>query len=105
MTHDDILKTLSDSLPNFEASSQENRIKVFEIAQEHIHHLIDDQLLNDDQAFFLISLLFNRNTNFKKSALMMAVCLDQIDTDYLHPIGLRFANEIRRDLGLEPVPE
>jgi hypothetical protein len=105
MTHDDILKTLSDSLPSFEASSQENRIKVFEVAQKHIHNFIDDKLMNDDQAFFLISLLFNQNTNFKKSALMMAVCLDQINTGHLHPIGLRFANEIRGDLGLEPVTE
>jgi hypothetical protein len=104
MTHDDILKNLSDSLPSFIASSQENRLRVFVIAQEHINNLIDDHLLNDDQAFFLISMLFNKNTDFKKSALMMAVCLDQVDTDHLHPIAIRFANEIRRDLGLELVP-
>ena len=104
MTHEDILNKLSASLPRFDAGSQENRIRVFEMAQEHIHHLIDDHLLNDDQAFFLISLLFNRNTDFKKSALMMAVCLDQVDTDHLHPIALRFVNEIRNDLRLEPVP-
>ncbi len=103
MTHEDILQKLSDSLPGFEASNQANRIKVFEVAQAHIQHLIEDQLLNEDQAFFLISVLFNHNTDFKKSALMMAVCLDQIEKDHLHPVGLRFANDIRGDLGLELV--
>jgi hypothetical protein len=103
MTHEDILQKLSDSLPRFEASSQEQRIRVFEIAQTNIQKLIEDHLLNDDQAFFLISVLFNYNTDFKKSALMMAVCLDQVDSDQLHPVGLRFANDIRNDLGLERV--
>lgn len=104
MTYEDILKKLSDSLPSFETSNQENRIELFGIAQEHIQKLIQDHKMNVDQAFFLNSVLFNHNTDFKKSALMMAVCLDQVDTDHLHPIGLRFANEIRSDLGLEPVP-
>jgi len=103
MTQEDILQKLSNSLPSFEASSQENRIRVFEMAQESINDLVQDRMLNEDQAFFLISLLFNHNTDFKKSALMTAVCLDQIDNENLHPVGLRFANDIRDDLGLDPV--
>lgn len=103
MTQEDILQKLSASLPSFEASSQENRIRVFEIAQDYINDLVRDRMLNEDQAFFLISLLFNQNTDFKKSALMTAVCLDQIENEHLHPFGLRFANDIRDDLGLDPV--
>jgi len=102
MPHDEIISRISELLPTFEASNQTKRIRAFEIAQLHIHDLIQNQKVDEDEALIIISRLFNHNPDFKKSALMMAVCLDQTK-GHLHPVGFRFANDIRSDLGLELV--
>ena len=96
---------LNNSVPSIGFLSRKKRamayIKVTKLTQQ----MIDDQLLSEENALFLLSILARKNASFQKAAMMAALNLASIGSKHLSAIGFKHANNMRSNLQMLPVDE
>ncbi len=109
----DIMNSNDESMEAFEALYQSmppigflNRkkrviayLKVTKLAQK----MVDDKVLDEDNAKYLLSVLARKYAPFQKAATMAALHLGTIDKAFISPLGFRYANDFRCNLNMLPV--
>jgi hypothetical protein len=96
---------LYKSIPSIGFLNRKKRVvaylKVTKLAQQ----LVDDQVISEDNAYYLLSILARKCSVFQKTAMMAALNLEKIDRKLIKPVGFKYANEMRSNLHMLPIDD
>ncbi len=98
-----IYKKLAKCVPSIGFMSRRKRILAYLTVTINAQQMLDTEEMSEDQALFILSMLMRKHKNFQKAGMMAALNLPSLDKDTLKPIGLLYANEVRKNLNLAPV--
>ncbi len=96
---------LNKSIPSIGILNRKKRViaylKVTKLAQK----MVDDQIISEDNAYYLLSTLVRKCPDFQKASMMAALNLDKIDRQLIKSLGFKYANKIRSNLHLMPIDD
>lgn len=101
----EVYETLEKSMPSIGILNRKKRViaylKVTKLAQKYV----DDQIISEDNAYYLLSTLARKSAAFQKSAMMTALNLENIDRKLIQFVGFKYANEMRSNLHMYPIDD
>ena len=100
-----VYKKLFNSVPAIGFLSRRKRILAYLTVTINAQQMLDAEEMNEEEALFVLSMLMRKNKNFQKAGMMAALNLPGLDKETLKPIGLLYANEVRKILNLAPVDD
>jgi len=96
---------LLDNMPEIGFISRKKRIRAYIKITNMAQEMVDEQLISEENALFVLSMLGRKSANFQKATMMMVLNLPNFDIKLLKPIGFRYANERRCNLQMYPVDD
>lgn len=107
MTDDDkiinIYKKLAKCVPSIGFMSRRKRILAYLTVTINAQQMLDTEEMSEEEALFILSMLMRKHKNFQKAGMMAALNLPSLDKDTLKPIGLLYANAVRKNINLAPI--
>lgn len=95
-----VYKKLAKCVPAIGFLSRRKRILAYLAVTINAQQMLDTEEMSEAEALFVLSMLMRKNKNFQKAGMMAALNLPGLDKDTLKPIGLLYANEVRKNLNL-----
>lgn len=96
---------LLKSIPSIGILNRKKRVIAYLKVTKQAQKLVDDQIISEDNAYYLLSTLARKSTAFQKSAMMAALNLDNIDRKLIQFVGFKYANEMRSNLHMLPIDD
>lgn len=96
---------LINNMPAIGIMSRKKRIRAYIKITNMTQEMVDNHLISEDNALFILSMLGRKCATFQKATMMMLLNLPNFDTKLLKPIGFRYANECRCNLQMYPVDD
>ena len=94
---------LADLMPAIGFFSQDKRISAYITITDRAQRFLKNETLTEEEVMFVLSLLVRKNKNFQKASMATALSLHKLDFSYFSPIGISFANEVRKNTNFAPV--
>jgi hypothetical protein len=96
---------LARCVPAIGFMSRRKRIFAYLVVTTNAQQMIDAEEISEAEALFVLSMLMRKHKNFQKAGMMVALNLPELDKNDLKPVGLKYANEVRKNLKLAPMDE
>jgi len=92
-------------MPSIGFLSRKKRVRAFLKVTKQAQQMIDEQMLSEDNALYLLSVLVRKSASFQKAAMMVALNLAQIDRKAISLVGFNYANNMRCNMQMMPVDD
>lgn len=94
---------LQKNIPSIGILNRRKRAVAFFKVSKVAQKMIDNEEISEDNALYLLSVLTRKNSDFQKSAMMVALNLPKMDRTALRTIGFTYANNMRCNMQMMPV--
>ncbi len=94
-----VFTQLCNSMPAIGFISRKKRLSAFVSVTSKAQSLLDTGEVTEDEVLFVLSMIVRKRKDFQKAAMMAAFSLPNVSKGILLPIGFKFANQIRLNMG------
>lgn len=94
-----VFTELCNNMPAIGWISRKKRLSAYQVVTSRAQSLLDTNKITEGEVLFVLSMMVRKRKGFQKASMMAAFSLPSVSKGILTPVGFKFANEIRSNMG------